>query len=119
MPPTAEGAAGVDAPGPQVGLVGVTDAVVEGDENADGREEKAEDQQGHHQGVKSQRGSSDFSQHLKHCTQTQGGVILNPENWIIRKVRRSSRTLPSNGSVSPKEGQESRIVVPLKNEKMT
>lgn len=68
MPPTAKGAAGVDAHGPHPGLIGVTEAVVEGDEDAGGRKQKAQDQQAHDQGVEGQRGSSNFSHHRKHCT---------------------------------------------------
>lgn len=45
LPPTTEGAAGVDAHGPHIGLIGVADTVVEGDEDAGGREQKTQDQQ--------------------------------------------------------------------------
>lgn len=68
VPPTTEGAAGVDAHGPHVGLIGVADTVVEGDEDAGGREQKTKDQQAQNQGVQGQWRSSDFSQHGKHCT---------------------------------------------------
>ena len=80
-PPTADGAAGVDAHGPHVGLIGVADAVVEGDDDADGREQKTQDQQAQNQGVQGQRASSDYPQHAKHCTQRMKiiwKIILSP-----------------------------------------
>lgn len=49
--PTAERAADVDANGPHVGLVRITDAVVEGDEDAEGGKQQTQDQQEHSQGM--------------------------------------------------------------------
>lgn len=69
LPPTAEGAADIDAHGPHVGLIGVADAVVEGDEDAGGRGHKTQDQQAQDEGVQDQRGSSHFPQQVKHWTQ--------------------------------------------------
>lgn len=71
MPLTAEGAADVDAHGPHVGLIGVTDAVVEGDAAAGSRTQKTQDQQAQNQGVEGQWGSSNLSQYRKHCRQKQ------------------------------------------------
>lgn len=79
VPPTTEGAAGVDAHGPHVGLIGVTDAVVEGDDDAGTRTQKTQDQQAQNQGVEGQWGSSNLSQHRKHCRQTQ-------EDWPVRRL---------------------------------
>lgn len=79
VPPTAEGAADVDAHGPHVGLIGVTDAVVKGDDAAGSRTQKTQDQQAHNKGVEGQWGSSNLSQYPKHCRQTQ-------KDWPVQKL---------------------------------
>lgn len=66
--PTAERAADVDANGPHVGLVRITDAVVEGDEDAEGGKQQTQDQQEHSQGVQDYIDTSYVCQRRNHYT---------------------------------------------------
>lgn len=59
---TAQRAAGVDGPGPHVGLVRVADAVVERDQHGGSGAEQAQGQQGHHSDLKGRRGDRYFNQ---------------------------------------------------------
>lgn len=71
MSPTAERAADVDANGPHVGLVRITDAVVEGDEDAEGGKQQTQDQQEHSQGVQDYIDTSYVCQRRNHYTNTE------------------------------------------------
>lgn len=70
VPLTAKRAADVDADGPHVGLIRVTDAVVEGDKDAAGGKQQTGDQQAQNQSVQDDRGNSCFYQHRDHYTHT-------------------------------------------------
>lgn len=63
---TTEWAAGVDARRPHVRLIRVAEGVVDGDEDADGRTQKAQDQQAHDQNMQDHRGVSYADQRSNH-----------------------------------------------------
>lgn len=71
MLPTAERAADIDANGPHVGLVRITDAVVEGDEDAEGGKQQTQDQQEHSQGMQDYIDTSYWCQRRNHYTHTR------------------------------------------------
>ncbi len=84
---TAERAAGVDADRPHVGLIRVTDAVVEGDEDAEGRTQQTQDQQAQNQRVQDRRANAFFCQHRNHYTHThthtQSHTVQENYGYII------------------------------------
>ena len=68
---TADRAADVDADGAHVGLVGVADAVVQGDEDAAAGRQQTEDQQQHTQTVEDHGPTAHPPQLREHCGHSQ------------------------------------------------